>query len=112
MNLPMLLKSYQSRHGTFGIVPADSTLIGDAVEIGVGRTREFADEMVKRWNQHSTLVAVAQAAKEYMELENKLCANRPVKDEYGTTYSATRISGLAGELNIALATLTQIQKGE
>lgn len=36
------LKYYKTRYGGFGIVPADSPMVGDAVEVGAARKEEYA----------------------------------------------------------------------
>lgn len=58
----MKTKYYRNRFGGFGIVEADSTMTGDAVDLACCRTEKQAQELVQKLNSHEDLLAACQKA--------------------------------------------------
>lgn len=58
----MNVECYRNRFGGFGIVPTDSTMIGEAVDLACCRTEKQAEELVRKLNSHDALLAACQCA--------------------------------------------------
>lgn len=65
------LKYYRTRYGAFGIVPADSPVVGDAVEVGAARKEEYARLFAAAPELLNELRKVAWALKEEIRKGDK-----------------------------------------